>query len=175
MRNLNCLQCRSFHILSCRTLLLRCLHSDIDFCCPLGNQWNALDGAGPGPDSNRPGCILGRPWLPIPGRLLNGPVDDGRHPCKHGAIHEVLDRYWSGGGTRFSFDHNCCLIAGPPLFGRWAAPVNLIGAAEPESLQRPLSVKGMSRHVPANAGINRMMSEPRRCISYCNINIYIFD
>ena len=53
--------------------------------------------------------------------------------------------------------------------------MNLIGAAVPESLQRPLSVKDKSRHVPANTPVNRMMSEPRRGISYCNINIYAFQ
>jgi hypothetical protein len=56
------------------------------------------------------GVIHGRRTsLAIPGRLLNSPVMDAVHPNKLDVVHEVLDRYWPGDGTGFSFNHNCCL------------------------------------------------------------------
>jgi hypothetical protein len=73
-------------------------------------------------------------------------MDDG-HPNKLGVVYEVLERHRRAGGIDLSSNHNCCLYAGPPPFGRRAAPVNLIGAAEAKSPQGRPSVKAMSSHV----------------------------
>jgi hypothetical protein len=92
--------------------------------------------------------IGGRP-LAIASQVVSSSESRNAPPCPTPVPDEKLDWRCGADDTERSSNHNCCLIGGPRPFGSRAAPVNLVGAAGAESLQRRPRTKDMPSLLPA--------------------------